>query len=113
MQLDIGRNVGVESHELLTRADHVDMPAFAHPNRQRRAPVALTRDAPVDDVFEEIAHAAFLDRLRNPVDAAVEGDELLLDRGHLDEPALSGVIDQRGIAAPAVGVAVFKRKRRK
>ena len=59
------------------------------------------------------SYYAFLDGLGNPVDAAIEGDELFLDRGHLDEPALSGIVDQRGVAAPAIGIAVLKRQRGK
>ena len=47
------------------------MAAFADPDRQRRAPVALAGKAPVDDVIQEVAHAAFLDVVRHPVDGAV------------------------------------------
>ena len=113
VQLDIVRAVAAHCLELRTAADDVNVTAFAHPDGQRRAPIALARDTPVDDVLEEVAHAPFADRLRDPVDRLVEGDQLVLDRGHADEPAFAGVIDQRRIAAPAERIAVLKRQRGK
>ena len=89
------------------------VPALAGPDRQRRAPVALAGKSPVDHAVQEVAHAAFLDVVRNPVDAAVKADELVAHGGHADKPALPGVIDQRRIAAPAEGIAVLKGERRK
>ena len=80
--------------------------ALAHPHGQRRAPVALAGEAPVDDVFQEVPHAAFLDIVRHPVDRAVGGEQLLLDRRHADEPGGAGVVNERRVAAPAEGVIV-------
>ena len=35
-------------------------------------------------------------------------DKVVLDSGHLNKPAVPRVIDERSVAAPAVGVAVLK-----
>ena len=78
-----------------------------HPNGQRRSPVAVAGKPPIDDVFEEIAHAAFLDCIGHPVHGTVCGDQAVLDGRHFDKPAGTGVINERRIAAPAEGIAVY------
>lgn len=53
-------------------ADDVNLAALvAHPNRQRSAPVSFTRNAPIYDVFKEIAHTTVFDGLGHPVDRIV------------------------------------------
>ena len=111
VQLDVRVNVVTEANQLFAAADDVDMTAFAGPDRQRRTPVTLAGQTPVDDVLQEVAHAAFLDVVRHPVDGAVVAHQLVVHGGHLDEPALAGVIDQRRIAAPAERIIVLKLRR--
>ena len=106
VQLDVIRAVRAHGLELLDRADDMLMAAFALPYRQRRAPVAVAREAPVLYVFEPVAEAALADGLRNPVDRLVVGDKLVLDGRHLDEPGRERVVEERRVAAPAVRIAV-------
>ena len=114
MELQVLRGAGGQLTQLLAAADHMDVAAIlAHPHRQGGAPITLPADAPIDDVFQEVAHAAFLDGLGDPIDAPVVFHEPVPDGGHLDEPALAGVIDQGGVAAPAEGIAMLKLRRRK
>ena len=54
------------------------MAAFAFPNRQRRAPVTVTGQAPILYMFEPVAKTAFTDGFRNPVDLVVVGNQLIL-----------------------------------
>ena len=109
VQLDV---VGhIVSHLLQFRpgADDVDLAAvLADPHRQRGAPVALAAQAPVDHVLQEVAEAALLDVVRVPVDGAVVGHQPVAHGGHADEPGAAGVVDQRGVAAPAEGIIVGK-----
>ena len=51
----------------------------AAPNRQRRAPVAVARERPVDVVLQPFAEAAVLDVRGVPADRLVVGEQL--DRG--------------------------------
>ena len=106
VQLDVIRAVRAHGLEFLDRADDMLMAAFALPYRQRRAPVAVAREAPVLYVFEPVAEAALADGLRDPVDRLVVGDKLVLDGRHLDEPGRERVVEQRRIAAPAMRIAV-------
>ena len=94
--------------EFLLTADDVHFSALvADPDRQRRAPVTLPRKPPVDDVFEEVPHAPVLDGIGHPVDRLVAGEQPVLDRRDLDEPAGTRIVQKRRIAAPAEGVGVF------
>ena len=80
-----GRPVQVELAELAARAllelgDGADADVVAvavRPERQRRAPEALTRQRPVDVVLEPVAEASFANVLRHPLDAAIELDHAL------------------------------------
>ena len=49
----------------------------AAPDRQRRAPVAVARERPVDVVLQPFAEAAVLDVLGVPADRLVVGEQLL------------------------------------
>ena len=108
VQLDVTHGRGGHLTQLLAGADHMDVPLLADPDGQRRAPVALAGQAPVHDVFKEVAHAAFLDVVGHPVDGAVVAHQLVAHGGHADEPRGAGVIEQRRVAAPAEGVVVRK-----
>ena len=100
------RHVIAQLAQLRAGADDVHVAAFADPDRQRRAPVALAGQAPVDDVVQEVAEAALLDVVRQPVDGAVVGHQLIVHRRHADEPRGAGVVDQRRVAAPAEGIVM-------
>ena len=89
----------------------MDMPAFAGPDRQRRAPVAFTGQAPVDDVFHKVAHTAVTDVFRQPVDRLGVFHKLIAHGAHLDEPGAARIVQKRGIAAPAERIAVLKFRR--
>ena len=81
----------------------------AAPHRQRRAPVALARQRPVDVVLEPVTKAAVLDVLGRPVDGLVGGEQAVLDLARGDVPRRLGVIQQGRVAAPAVGIGVLER----
>ena len=92
--------------ELVERADRTRLAGLVAPHRQRRAPVALARDRPVDVVLQPLADAAVLDVLRVPVDRLVGGQQAVAQRRRPDVPRRLGVVEQRRPAAPAVRVGV-------
>src|SRR4029077_10626064 len=61
--------------------------ALALPDRQRRAPVAVARERPVDVVLQPFAEAAALDVLGVPADRLVVGEQLVADLRGGDVPA--------------------------
>ena len=72
MQLYILRSAGRKLYKLLPAADDVYLAAIlAYPYGQWRSPIALTAEAPVYNVFKEVAHAPLLYGLRQPVYAPV------------------------------------------
>ena len=73
---------------------------FADPDRQRRAPVALAGEGPIDVRLQEVAEPPVADVLRQPVDAAVVLEHLLLEGGGADEPTLARILDQRVFFRP-------------
>ena len=79
----------------------------AAPDRQRRAPVAVAGQRPVDVVLEPLAETAVLDVLGVPADCLVVGEHLLLHLGGADVPAGSRVVEERRAAAPAVWVGML------
>ena len=113
VQFDIVRAVVAHFLEFGNGANRVLMTAFAFPNRQRRAPVTVTGQAPILYMFEPVTETAFADGFRNPVDLVVVGNELVFDIRHLDEPGFTRIVDQRRITAPAVRIAVLKLRRLK
>ena len=108
VELNILRAVGRHLLKLGDAADGMPVAALALPDVKRRAPVAVAAHRPVLDVFQPIAKAALANAFRQPVDRVVVGDQLVLHLGHLNVPALPGVVDKRGVAAPAEGVAVLE-----
>ena len=107
VQLDILGHIFAHFAQLGDGADGVHVPAIlADPDGQRRAPIALAGEAPVDHILQEIAHAAVLDVVGHPVDGLVVGQQAVAQLGHADEPGGARVIDQRRVAAPAEGVIV-------
>ena len=103
--------VGAHFLKLFPASDAVHMSAFTLPYGKRRTPVAVSGNSPVLDILQPIAETSFSDGFRDPVDQAVVADQIVLYRRHLDKPGLSRVVDQRGSASPAVGIAVFKYRR--
>ena len=96
-----------ELRELGDRADARVVPAVvAAPHRDRRAPVAVARERPVDVVLEPVAEAAVLDVLGVPVDRLVLAQQRVLVRRRAREPRGLGPVDERRVAAPAVRVRV-------
>ena len=92
----------------LERPDGRDLLAVvAAPERQRRAPVALAADGPVDVALEPAAEAAVLDVLGVPAHLLVERQHAVAHIGGADVPRRLGVIEQRRGAAPAVRVRVL------
>ena len=89
----------------------MDMPTFTGPNRQRRTPVPFAGQSPVDDVFHKVAHTAVADVFRQPVDGLGIFHKLIAHRAHLDEPSAARIVQKRGIATPAEGIAVLKFRR--
>ena len=93
--------------ELGQRAHHLHAAVSAAPHRQRRAPVALARERPVDVALQPVAEAAVLDVLGVPVDGLVGGQQAVLDLAGGDVPGRLGVVEQRRVATPAVGIGVL------
>ena len=80
---------------------------LAHPDRQRCAPVPLAGEGPVDVGLKEVAEAAALDVLREPLDPVVVGQHLVAELTRADEPALPRILDQGiGVGPPTEGVVV-------
>ena len=89
-------------------SDHVYFAAIGtYPYRKRCTPISVTRKPPVDHVFKEVAHSARFNGFRHPVYGIVGFDQLVLDCGNFNEPALSRIVKKRRIAAPAMRVTVF------
>ena len=94
--------------ELSKRTNAVEMVLRAAPQRQRSAPVTVTRDGPVNVVLKPIAIAAGLDRFRVPICLSILRNELIFNCGGADIPRRLRVIHKWCVAAPAVWVGVLK-----
>ena len=94
--------------ELLDRTYRMAAAALALPYNERSTPVTVARDAPVLNVFQPVAETSLTDILRVPVYRRVVRYQPVLDGGHLNEPAVAGVVYQRRLAAPAVGVLMLE-----
>ena len=97
--------------DLGDRSEALGVAVLAAPDGQRRAPVALARDRPVDVVLQPLAEAAVLDVRRVPLDRLVRREQPVAQRRRADVPRRLGVVDQRRAAAPAVRVGVQERLR--
>ena len=82
--------------------------ALTLPDIERGAPVAVSGNAPVLDILQPVTEPALADGIRNPVNGIVVADSVILHGSHFDEPGLSCIVNKRGPAAPAVGIAVLK-----
>ena len=82
--------------------------AFAFPNVEGSAPITVTADAPVLNVFKPVAEAALADAFGNPVNGVVILNKVILNGCHFDKPGFSCVVDERCVASPAEGIVVLK-----
>ena len=92
-------------------SDRVHVPALTLPDIQRCSPVTVTADPPILNIFDPVAETPFSDTLRNPVDRIVVGNQIVAHCRHLNEPRLTGIIDQRSVAPPAMGITVLELRR--
>ena len=98
---DVGAADARLAEQFVIAADGLRVAGFlADPDRQRRAPVALARQGPIDVRLQEIAEPPVADVFRQPVDAAVVGQHLFLEGRGADEPTLAGILDQRVFFRP-------------
>jgi hypothetical protein len=106
--VDVVRRGAAPLADLVERADADQVVGVvdAAPDRQRRPPVALAGERPVDVVLEPLAEAAVLDVRRVPVDRLVRCEQLVAALGGAHVPVRLGVVDERRAAAPAVRVGV-------
>ena len=51
---------------------------FTYPNVQRRTPITVPADVPIDEIFQELTEAAFTNMARIPIDFAVVRNQLIL-----------------------------------
>mmetsp|Transcript_63686 Transcript_63686/g.184702 ORF Transcript_63686/g.184702 Transcript_63686/m.184702 type:complete len:476 (-) Transcript_63686:842-2269(-) len=76
------------------------------PEGDRRAPVAVPRDAPVAGLCQPIVEALLLDEARHPIGLVVVRDELVADFLDLDEPRGDRAVDEGRLGAPTMRVVV-------
>src|SRR2546426_4835033 len=94
--------------QLIIGADHLAMLAIgvALPDVERRPPVAVARQRPIHVVLEPFAETPGAGLRWMPIDLRVDFEHPRFHRRRPDEPGAAGVVDQRRVAAPAVGIAV-------
>ncbi len=93
--------------QLFSGSDGFQMSAFASPDINRRAPVSVSGDRPVVDIFQPVSETLFSHEIREPVYSIVIGDQLILQLGHFDIPARLRIVDQRSSASPAMRIIVL------
>src|SRR5688572_20594311 len=95
--------------ELLVAADRlrVRLVDVAHPHRQWRAPISIARKCPVDVVFQPFAESAGTGFLGLPEDTRIAREHLIAKCRRAHEPRLTGVVQKRRAASPAVRVRVL------
>ena len=108
VEFDLIRAFNSHFLQLGDRADGVPVTAGAFPDVQRRAPITVTADTPILYVLQPVAEAALADGFGDPVDGVVVADQILTNRGHLDEPGFSCVVDQGSVTAPAEGILMLE-----
>ena len=111
VQLNVLGAVVAHLPQLLDGTDGMALAAFTLPDVKGGAPVAVAAQAPVLNILQPVPEAALADAFGDPVDGIVIADEVILHRRHLDEPALAGIVQQGGIAAPAEGIVMLKLRR--
>ncbi len=109
VRVEIGEVLAGEFRQLGERADgdHAGRVGVVAPDRQRRAPVPVAGERPVDVVVQPVAVAAVLDVLGVPGGLLVLREQLVLDLRGADVPGRLRVVHERRVAAPAVRIAVL------
>ena len=78
VQLDILGNILLcLFHQLSTASDTLQMSAFASPDRNRCAPVSVSGNCPVINVFEPVAESLLSYEIREPVNCIVVCHKLI------------------------------------
>ncbi len=103
--LELVEPAGRAPLELRPRPDDVEVAARARVEGEGEAVEALARDVPVVHVAQPVVHAP-AHVVRRPAHRRVGLERPRADLVHGDEPVLAQAEDQRGLAAPAVRVAV-------
>ena len=106
VQVDIGQVAPAERFEFRYRPDAHVVAVSIGPDRQRRTPEALSREGPVDVVFEPVAEASVANRFRDPSDRPVQLGHAVTEPAGLDVPGILRVVDQRVAGAPPVRIVV-------
>jgi hypothetical protein len=70
---------------------------LAHPNGDGVAPETVSRETPVLGILEPVVKTTLLGKRRHPVTLLVVKDQLILEIGDLDKPAMHGLIDERSL----------------
>ena len=108
VKLDIVGAVIAELFKLGNRADGMSVAAGAFPDVKRSAPITVTADAPILNIFKPVTEATLAYAFGNPVNRVVILNKIILNRSHLDKPRFSCVINQRSVAAPAERIIMLK-----
>ena len=80
---------------------------LASPDWKGSAPIAISRESPIDIVIEPITIAAIFNCLWMPVSRGILSKQSILDLGSSDIPRRLRVIDKRSVASPAMRIGVF------
>ena len=88
-------------------SDTVKFSAVAAPDWNRGSPITRSGDSPVFNLFQPISETLLTDEFRIPINSIIVCNELVLERAHLDIPALASVINKRSSAAPAVRIVML------
>ena len=106
MEIDVLQAPAAQRLELRDRPDALEVALAVGPHRQRRAPEAFPRERPVDVVGEPVPEPPFADRLRHPVDGAVQLHHAIANPARLDVPRVLRVVDERVAGTPPVRIVV-------
>src|SRR3954470_22285794 len=104
----LGQRAAPALGELGVTPDDLDMAGIilTRPDRERRAPVAVPRQGPVDVVFQPFTETPCAHLRRMPVNLSIEIKHTILHRRRAHEPGIARVIDQWTGATPAVRILV-------
>ena len=102
----VGQRPANACRELRKPPDHFDLGRVrvVDPHRQRRAPVSIARNRPVDIVLEPLSKTTGANLRRLPLNLRIPCDHVVLDRRRLHEPRSARVVEERRAAAPAMRI---------
>ena len=110
LAVEVGHpHAGFLGQLLNTANTHDFAPVLALPDRQRRSPIPVAADGPVAGVFQPIGEAAVAQMLGHPGRQLIIGHQSVAEGFNTDKPGIHRPINERGVAPPAVGVAVGDR----